>query len=113
QCLDVLRALAKEPATRSALIDELAKAAGQHRSLDAELEKLPAELADVDAIETRSRHVVERLAVALQASLLIRAGNSAVSDTWCRTRLGGQHGQTFGTLPKDAPMKQLIDRAFA
>ena len=111
QCLDVLRALAKEPATQGALVDELMKGKGGHKALDAELEKLPQELMDVDGIETRSRALVERLAVALQASLLVRAGHTKISDAWCSSRIGGEHGQTFGTLPKTAPMQALIERA--
>jgi putative acyl-CoA dehydrogenase len=113
QCLDVLRALAKEPATQGALLGELQAAKGGHAAFDAELERLPRELLDLDGIEVRSRHLVERLAVALQAALLIRAGNTMVSDAWCASRLGGAHGQTFGTLERDAPMRALIDRAFA
>jgi len=113
QCLDVLRALAKEPATRGALFGELMAAKGGHAAFDAELERLPQELTDLEGIETRSRHLVERLAVALQASLLIRAGNTKVSDAWCESRLGGAHGQTFGTLKRDAPMQLLVERALA
>ncbi|MBL8957630.1 MAG: acyl-CoA dehydrogenase family protein [Myxococcaceae bacterium] len=113
QCLDVLRALAKEPATRGALFAELSSAKGGHAAYDAELERLPQELTDLEGIETRSRHLVERLAIALQASLLIRAGNSKVSDAWCASRLDGKHGQTFGTLDKSAPMQALVERAFA
>ncbi|MBK7859376.1 MAG: acyl-CoA dehydrogenase family protein [Archangiaceae bacterium] len=113
QCLDVLRALAKEPATRGALFDELLAAKGGHAAFDAELERLPNALMDLEGIETRSRMLVERLAIALQASLLIRAGNKLVSDAWCSSRLGGAHGQTFGTLSRDVPMRALIDRAFA
>jgi putative acyl-CoA dehydrogenase len=111
QCLDVLRALAKEPATRGALFEELSNARGGHKALDAELEKLPQELTDLDGIETRSRHLVERLAIAIQGALLVKAGNTAISDAWCSSRIGGAHGQTFGTLGRDAPMKALIERA--
>jgi putative acyl-CoA dehydrogenase len=111
QCLDVLRALAKEPATQEALFHELSLASGANAALDGELEKLGRELVDTDGIELRSRHLVERLAVAIQASLLLRAGNSPVADAWCASRLGGAHGQTFGTLGKSAPMQALIDRA--
>src|SRR5881392_2783654 len=67
QCLDVLRALAKEPAKQGALFGELLKGKGGHAAFDAELERLPNELMDLEGIETRSRHLVERLAVALQA----------------------------------------------
>ncbi|MBX7097099.1 MAG: isovaleryl-CoA dehydrogenase [Myxococcaceae bacterium] len=111
QCLDVLRALAKEPASRDAFFGELQKGMGGHVLLDQELAELPALFSDVETLETRSRAVVERMAVALQASLLVRAGNKVVSDAFCESRLGNRHGQVFGTLPAGAPVKALIDRA--
>ena len=112
QCLDVLRALAREPSSREALFGELAEARGGHPLLDAEAVRLQKELGDTDTLELRSRFLVERMALALQASLLVRAGNRQVSDTFCESRLGGQHGLAFGTLPAHAPLKALIDRAF-
>ena len=112
QCLDVLRALAREPATRAALFDELGSARGGHPAFDAELRRLQADLADTDALELRSRYVVERLALSLQAALLIRAGQRALSDAFCESRLGGAHGAAFGTLPADVSFSTLIERAF-
>ncbi len=112
QCLDVLRALAREPATRSVLFDEIDAVRGGHPALDAESRKLVQDLADTDTLELRSRQIVERLALALQASILIRAGNRKVSDAFCESRLGGAHGAAFGTLPAQAPMAALIARAF-
>ena len=113
QCLDVLRALAREPATREALMAEIGAAKGGHPALDAEAARLVKDLGDTDSLETRSRFIVERLALALQASLLVRAGNRAVADAFCESRLGGSHGLAFGTLPAHTPFKPLIDRAFA
>ena len=55
--------------------------------------------------------IVERMALALQASTLLRAGNSMVSDAFCASRLGGAHGFNFGTLPADTPLTALIERA--
>ena len=112
QCLDVLRALAREPATRLALAAELALAKGGHPLLDAEAARLVKDLADTDTLELRSRFLVERMALALQAALLVRAGNRQVSDTFCESRLGHAHGLAFGTLPAHAPLQALIDRAF-
>ncbi|GAC1632871.1 MAG: acyl-CoA dehydrogenase family protein [Nevskia sp.] len=112
-CLDVLRALAREPASRAALFDELLLAKGGHPALDAEMARLVEDLADTDTLELRSRTLVERLALALQASILIRAGNRQVSDAFCESRLAGLHGAAFGTLPAHAPMTALIARSFA
>jgi putative acyl-CoA dehydrogenase len=80
--------------------------------LDAEVGRLRTELDRRDALEVRSRYLVERMALALQASILLRAGNAAVADVFCESRLGGAHGLCFGTLPSSAPFELLIERAF-
>jgi putative acyl-CoA dehydrogenase len=113
QCLDMLRAATREPASRDALFAEILAARGGHPALDAEAARLAKEFDDLSTLETRSRFIVERLALALQASLLLRAGNTQVADTFCESRLAGAHGQTLGTLPAHAPMHALIQRAFA
>ncbi len=111
QCLDVLRALVREPETRDALFAELASTKGEHLALDAEVERLTQQLAAVNELETRSRWLVERMALALQASVLVRAG-SPVAAIFCETRLGGAHGSAFGTLPALSPFDTLLARAF-
>ncbi len=111
QCLDVLRALEKDAATRAAVLDELALAKGGHRLLDRETARIEGELAAPEALEPRARRVVERLALALQAALLVRAGNAAVADTWCSSRLGDAASQSFGALDAGAPLKALLERA--
>jgi len=113
QCLDVLRALAREPASRDALFAELATARGGHPLLDAEVSRLYADLSNTESMELRSRILVERLALALQATILVRAGNRIVADAFCESRIGRAHGLAFGTLAPGVPMKALIDRSFA
>ena len=61
-------------------------------------------------IESRARSLVERMALALQGSLLIRFGDEAVADAFCASRLGGDWGQAFGTLPAGADFERIIDR---
>ncbi len=112
QCLDFLRASAKEPAGIAALVTELTASKGGNRHLDEEVDHLLKDLADVSTLEVRARAVVERIAIALQASILVRAGNTLVSDAFCESRLGGQHGAAFGTLGPTTPFVDLIDRAF-
>ncbi len=110
QCLDVLRALQREPETGAALLAELDAAAGLHPALDGEISSLQKVMReDLDA-ETRARFLVERMALALQASMLLRAG-SPVADAFCRSRLLGQHGLAFGTLPATVDYAALILRA--
>ena len=111
QCLDVLRALKKEPETQKALFKELQKAAGKNSDYDAELKLLAGRFADVETIEFRSRYVIERLALMLQASILLQADNSETAKAFCSSRLGNEHGLAFGTLSPDAPIDLLIERA--
>ncbi|QOY62118.1 acyl-CoA dehydrogenase family protein [Lysobacter sp. H21R4] len=111
QCLDVLRALQREPDTGAAVWAELV-AAGEGGSEYAQaIEHLRAALTEGAAVEpAQARGFVERLALALQASLLLRAGSPA-AQAFCRSRLGGEHGLAMGTLPAGVPMDALIERA--
>ena len=111
QCLDVLRALSREPQTREALFAELAAAKGLDRDYDAGLATLPALFDDAGTLEFRSRAIVERTALMLQASVLLRSGQDEIATAFCRSRLAGEHGLAFGTLAPNAPVTLLIDRA--
>ncbi|AXQ30073.1 isovaleryl-CoA dehydrogenase [Solimonas sp. K1W22B-7] len=111
QCLDVLRALSKEPETREAFFGELLAAKGGHADLDREIGWLEQAFEDRTTLELRSRMIVERMALALQASVLLRAGNNEVADSFCRSRLGGEHGLAFGTLSAGTPLAGLLHRA--
>jgi putative acyl-CoA dehydrogenase len=110
QCLDVLRALVREPGTREAFFAEVALARGADRRLDAARAELEKELADPAEAEHRARRIVERMAILLQASLLARAGNAAVADAFC-TRLEPGRGLAFGTLPRGVDARALAERA--
>lgn len=112
QCLDVLRALTREPASRAALFAELAAAKGGNAALDAKVTRLTHDLGNPADPELSSRLVTELLALALQASLLVRAGNHPVADAFCATRIERAHGQASGTLPAHTAMGALITRAF-
>jgi putative acyl-CoA dehydrogenase len=111
QCLDVLRAMVKSPAAVEAFFDEVTEGAGAEPRLDAYAAKLRDEVpGDVETIQARARRVVERMAVALEASLLVRHGDPAVADAFCATRLAGDWGHAFGTLPAGTDFGRIIDR---
>ncbi len=113
QCLDVLRALQKEPACGEALWCELATTRGAHFALDQTIASLRDELAGpADALQSRARWLVERMALCLQASVLFRAGHAAVAETFCASRLQRAGGLTYGTLPNDASVDGLLERAW-
>ncbi len=109
--LDVLRALGKEPASLDALMGELALSVGADARLDAAVGRLGEELTDLDGIEARARHLVEQMALVLQGSLLVRHAPAAVADAFCATRLDGQGGFAFGTLPGGTDVTAILDRA--
>ena len=105
--LDVLRAMRKEPASVEAFFVEVALAddpriAGYARQVQ-------ADLARVD--EAGARRLVERLALLLQGSLLVQHAPSAVADAFCSSRLAGQGGVAFGTLPGGLDLGAVLARS--
>ncbi len=108
--LDVLRALGRAPEVLQAFLDEVDEAAGADARLDAFTAALRDEFADPDAIETRARRVVERMALALQGSLLVRHAPPAVADAFCASRLAGDAGLQYGTLPAGIDTQAIVAR---
>lgn len=111
QCLDVLRALRREPQARDALFLELQSAAGMNTDYDRQLAWLLRAFADQEGLEARSRLIVERTAVALQAALLLKSGPREIAHTFCRARMGEERGGAMGCLDADAAKDLLIERA--
>ncbi|GAA3922408.1 acyl-CoA dehydrogenase family protein [Actinoplanes auranticolor] len=111
QALDVLRALRRDPAGLDAFRAEVGAAAGADARLDAATAQLTALLSDGDDLESDARRVVERMALVLQGSLLVRHAPAAVADAFCASRLGGDWGHSFGTLARGVDTAALIDRA--
>jgi putative acyl-CoA dehydrogenase len=110
QALDVLRAMARSPAALDAFRAEIWEAAATEPRIANELTELNAELSDLDGIEGRARRVVERMALALQGALLVRHGDEAVADAFCASRLAGDWGGAFGTLPAGTDFARIIER---
>ena len=108
--LDVLRALSKSPDTLQAFFDEVDLASGADARLDAFVTSVRDEFADVESVELRARGIVERLALALQGSLLVRTAPPAVADAFCAARLNGEGGLAFGTLPAGVDARAIVDR---
>ena len=114
--LDVLRALAREPASLEAFLSECELARGADRRLDAHLAQVSvsaralAQGAGAAQAEFIARRVVEDLALALQGALLVRHAPPAVADAFCAARLGGG-GHAYGTLPAGVDADAIIERA--
>ena len=109
--LDTLRAMVKEPEAVEAFFGELDLAAGTDARYDDALALLRKEFSDLDEIEYRARHLVERMAMLLQGSLLLRAGNPAVADAFVASRLVRDWGVAYGTLPRGLDTATILDRA--
>ncbi|WP_395365620.1 acyl-CoA dehydrogenase family protein [Streptomyces sp. YH02] len=108
--LDMLRALAREPASLEAFRAEIEGAAGDDARLDAAWRDLQGELVLTEDAPLRARRVIERAALVLQGSLLVRHAPAPVADAFCASRLAGDRGLAFGTLPSDTDFTALLDR---
>lgn len=112
--LDVLRALSKEPTALDAFLAEVDTAAGADRRLDAAVagvRKMLGGLADPERAQLMARSLAERMALVLQGSLLVRHSHPAVADAFCASRLDGEWGHAFGTLPAGADLTSILERA--
>ncbi|MEU6015606.1 acyl-CoA dehydrogenase family protein [Streptomyces sp. NPDC047515] len=111
QALDVLRALQREPSALNAFLQEVGRARGADHRLDAAIKDMLTELADLNGIEARARRLAERMALVLQGSLLVRWAPPEVADAFCASRLGGDRGAAFGTLPHSLDLASVVERA--
>jgi putative acyl-CoA dehydrogenase len=110
-CLDVFRAMGRSPEAVDAFFDEIGLARGADRRLDAFAEALRTDLRRGSIEESRARHLVERMALALQGALLLRHGDPAVADVFCASRLAGERGLALGTLAPRRDFAAIIERA--
>ncbi|WP_420034412.1 acyl-CoA dehydrogenase family protein [Streptomyces sp. cg28] len=108
--LDMLRALAREPESLEAFRTEVEAASGADRRLDTAWRELKEQLVLTEDAPLRARRVIERAALVLQGSLLVRHAPAAVADAFCASRLGGDQGLAFGTLPPGTDFAALIER---
>jgi putative acyl-CoA dehydrogenase len=112
--LDVLRVLARQPDGLEVLLDEVAPARAAEPRLDRAAAAVERELAGAAGpvgLEAGARRLVERLAVLLQGALLVRHGHPAVADAFCASRVAGDRGAAFGTLPPGLDLAAIVDRA--
>jgi putative acyl-CoA dehydrogenase len=108
--LDVLRALVRTPRSLEVFMQEVREAQGADARLDAHVHKLERQFSDPATLESRARRIVEGMALALQGSLLVRHGAPAVADAFCASRLGGDGGLEYGTLPAGTDFEAILER---
>jgi putative acyl-CoA dehydrogenase len=110
QALDVLRALAKTPEVVDAWLGELDKGLGTNATLDAAIERVKACLGANDDPEFCARDLADQLAVTMQGSLLVQAGNRAVANAFVASRLGPRNDRNYGSLPRGVDVDAIIAR---
>lgn len=108
--LDTLRAIGRQPESLAVLFDELAAATGSDARYDAFLTRAKDRFRTPSELEFRARSAVGELALALQASLLIRYGDPAVADAFVGSRLGGDWGTVYGTLDPSIDTVTILER---
>jgi putative acyl-CoA dehydrogenase len=106
-CLDVLRAMSKDREAVDLFFAEIAR----DPRLDAEVQRLRKELGEHGDLELRARRVVERLALLWQSSLLLQHAPSFVAEPFVTSRLEGDRGLAFGTLPPGSDFARIVERA--
>jgi putative acyl-CoA dehydrogenase len=110
-CLDVLRALSRDSSSRDALVSLLQRSLGTDARYDQYLARLLQELGDPADSEVRARRLTERIALAVQAAILIEHGRSFVAEAFIASRIVTGAPGAFGALPAGLDFRSLIDRA--
>jgi len=111
QCLDVLRAISRAPQTLDAYFAEIDSARGADRALDAHVAALKEDMRDLGDFESQARDLCDRLALALQASVMVRSAPTASADAFCAARLEGRGARNWGALPKGLDLAAIVKRA--
>lgn len=112
-CLDVLRAMSKSPRALEAFAAQIEPAAGRSAVFDRYVDWLKADWNQARADEGQARRLVQDMALALQGALLLRFAPEPLAQAFCATRLAGDWGYSFGTLPKNVAFDAILARARA
>ena len=89
---------------------EVEQARGSDPRLDRSIDQLKKELTNGAGAEAGARRLVERMAIVLEGSLLVRHGDPQVAEAFAASRLGGDWGHSFGTLPKGLHLASIVQR---
>lgn len=111
----MLRAIFKEPESLEAYFEELQQVHGKDSRLDSYIDGLRSDLANLlknpASLESQARILVERMAIALAASLFVRYSPEFMTEAYLASRVMGDHGYAFGTLPGHCRFEDIIERA--
>ena len=82
-----------------------------NRASRARRSAIERDLRDPDLGEAAGREVSERMALLWQAALLVRYAPPSVADAFVASRIEGTWGRTLGTLPRNADLRAILERA--
>ncbi|NYH97644.1 acyl-CoA dehydrogenase family protein [Cupriavidus plantarum] len=113
-CLDVLRALQRNPEDGARILQDLARLSNGNPAVRAELASLQAMLREApDQLEAGARRFAQGLVLTAQAALMIAHADAESAAQFVASRLGRQHGRVFGTLDADpATLQRIVERAY-
>ncbi len=103
--------MTKEPETVQAFLAEVTRQQGADARLDGAIARFKRELTNPSTLEVGARRLVEQMALLWQGALLVQYGQPAVADAFCASRLAGDWGRAFGTLPAGTDFPAIIARA--
>ena len=93
-----------------AFFKEAAEAKGADRRFDQYLAQLQHDFTDISDFQYRARNLVDRMALTMQGSLLLRFGDKDVADAFCASRLQNNGGVNYGNLPSGTNPAAIIKR---
>jgi len=113
-CLDVLRAIAREPDCLDALAAEIAPALGHDSRFDAFAAALKDELRRPDGLEGQARRVAQAITLSIQGALLVRFAPEYIAHAFCSSRLASAYfaGGALGNLPAGTDFAAIVERAW-
>ncbi|RXS41907.1 isovaleryl-CoA dehydrogenase [Idiomarina sp. 29L] len=110
QCLDILRAIEKQPEVLDAYFTELEKAQGADRHFDTFVRSLKSKFSDISTLQYQARTIADKMAVGLQGALLLQHSTNDVADAFCKSRLASNGGLNYGTMPSGLNCAAIVER---
>ncbi|HJW54636.1 MAG TPA: acyl-CoA dehydrogenase family protein, partial [Burkholderiaceae bacterium] len=113
-CLDVLRAIEREQEGFALLLQQLDDLAAAHAGLRQLVAALKDDLAaPPEQQEMLARRLVQRLVLALQASLMLQHAPQPMTDAFIASRIDAGCGRVYGTLAAAGMQQDILDRAWS
>ena len=113
-CLDVLRAIGRDPLGARQLISALQEKCSGNPALRAAARNITACLElPQERLEFGARRLVQQLVLLAQAVLLVEHAPSFVSDAFIASRFDTDTGRVYGVLPPGCDVEAILQRAWA